>query len=86
MLIKALAIVLHIQLSAAVITACPSTVTTYTDTNGAKYAICTGSDYQGTSLVVTANVASATACALQVSRFHICNSTTGTRNYCLACT
>jgi hypothetical protein len=60
--LKAFALVLNLRAVAA-LTDCPTAVTYYTDGDGARYAICSGTDLQGTSAVITANIASTNDCA-----------------------
>ncbi|KAH6660917.1 kelch domain-containing protein [Truncatella angustata] len=66
---QALALALSLSIVAA-LTACPSAVSYYTDSDGAKYAICAATDLQGTSAVITNNIASTSACA------KLCSDTT----------
>lgn len=47
----------------AAITQCPTTPTTYTGPGGAKYAICTATDYVGPSDQILGNIATVKACA-----------------------
>ncbi|KAK6076034.1 galactose oxidase precursor [Seiridium cupressi] len=68
-LFKALALTLNLRMVAA-LTDCPTAVTYYTDSDGARYAICAGTDLQGTSSVITANIASTDDCA------QLCSATT----------
>ncbi|KAI4601032.1 hypothetical protein KJ359_012219 [Pestalotiopsis sp. 9143b] len=45
------------------LTDCPTAVSYYTDTDGARYATCAGTDLQGTSALITSSVATSAACA-----------------------
>lgn len=59
-----IAIICSLQLATAQnIAQCPTAVYSYTGTKGVKYAICPSSDYQGRSVDIVPNVATATACA-----------------------
>ena len=60
--LRVLALVLHLHLVAA-LTDCPTAVTYFTDSDGAKYAICVDTDLQGTSSIITNNIPSNSACA-----------------------
>jgi len=68
-LFKALVFTVFIEISIA-LTTCPVPVieTAYTGANGAKFAICPDTDYQGTTLLLHKKIASTTACAKLVCR------------------
>lgn len=59
----ALAPLASAQAAAAAITACPGAVANYAGAGDANYDICAGTDLQGTSAQIVANIASVTACA-----------------------
>jgi hypothetical protein len=61
-LLSVLALVLNLRLIAA-LTDCPTAVTYFTDSDGARYAICVDTNLQGTSSIITNNITSNSACA-----------------------
>ncbi|ETS83620.1 hypothetical protein PFICI_05496 [Pestalotiopsis fici W106-1] len=61
-ILKAIALGLNLVVVKA-LTDCPSTLSYYTDADGARYATCSGTDLQGTSSLITSSVTTSSACA-----------------------